>query len=347
MTPLSRRYSLLLRAYPRGYRPTELLDTLLEAAPPGRTWPPLREAANLVRHGLRAHLGRPGSRGVVFWAVTTAFVFGLFGSGLAVRAAWETTPPLPDQAQTRTILAEILPDEAWGEPTPPTRAKFGNFGAPTGWAGYGRWVTSFEGGDYGRTEVGAAIPGNLRLGVAGTAERATAGLRAHGWRIRMVTDDDPDNHVTVLARRDGLDIAVTVYGYTVTADPSVFVSIARSTPVAAWPAGIGGGLLSALLAFLAFGWGSRRTASGHPFGRLAEALYGIGLLLWLLPSTVALPLTTIRTVQYGGPDWPQTWEWFGQPHYFIFILPGVAFLALAAAPAARPALRKEPLEANG
>ncbi|WP_049557249.1 hypothetical protein [Nonomuraea sp. SBT364] len=59
MTRLERRYRLLLRAYPSGYRSDhgdELLDVLLDTAEPGRALPPAREAAALVAGGMRARL---------------------------------------------------------------------------------------------------------------------------------------------------------------------------------------------------------------------------------------------------------------------------------------------------
>jgi hypothetical protein len=54
---LERRARWLLRAYPAAYRTDrgeEITGTLLEAVPPGRDWPPAREAAGLVAAGLRA-----------------------------------------------------------------------------------------------------------------------------------------------------------------------------------------------------------------------------------------------------------------------------------------------------
>lgn len=56
MTPLERRYGWLLHAYPGWYRREragEMLGTLLEASPPGRRWPSLRDARALVIGGLR------------------------------------------------------------------------------------------------------------------------------------------------------------------------------------------------------------------------------------------------------------------------------------------------------
>ena len=54
---LERRARWLLRAYPAAYRVDrgeEIICTLLAAVPPGRDWPPSREAIALVASGLRA-----------------------------------------------------------------------------------------------------------------------------------------------------------------------------------------------------------------------------------------------------------------------------------------------------
>jgi len=57
VTRLERRCRWLLRAYPGWYRREragEMLDTLLEASPPGRNWPSFREARALAIGSLRA-----------------------------------------------------------------------------------------------------------------------------------------------------------------------------------------------------------------------------------------------------------------------------------------------------
>jgi len=54
---LERRARWLLRAYPAAYRADrgeEIIGTLLEAVPPGRDWPPPREAIALIAAGLHA-----------------------------------------------------------------------------------------------------------------------------------------------------------------------------------------------------------------------------------------------------------------------------------------------------
>ena len=56
MSSLERRCRRLLRAYPAWYRrgrDEEMLDTLLEASPPGRRWPSFRDTRALITGGLR------------------------------------------------------------------------------------------------------------------------------------------------------------------------------------------------------------------------------------------------------------------------------------------------------
>ena len=56
MNSLERRYRWLLRAYPIWYRRErsgEMLDSLLEASPPGRRWPTFRDARALTIGGFR------------------------------------------------------------------------------------------------------------------------------------------------------------------------------------------------------------------------------------------------------------------------------------------------------
>jgi multisubunit Na+/H+ antiporter MnhF subunit len=57
MTALARRCRLLLRAYPAAYRQErgeEIIGTLLEATPQGRSWPLARDVRGLAVGGLRA-----------------------------------------------------------------------------------------------------------------------------------------------------------------------------------------------------------------------------------------------------------------------------------------------------
>jgi hypothetical protein len=62
MSILERHCQLLLRAYPAAYREVrgeEIIGTLLEATPPGRSWPLLRDIRCLIVGGFRARAAQP------------------------------------------------------------------------------------------------------------------------------------------------------------------------------------------------------------------------------------------------------------------------------------------------
>lgn len=64
---LTRRYRRLLRCYPAEYRHErgeELIGTLLDATPPGRTWPAPAEVADLVVQGLRRRMREDATPGL-------------------------------------------------------------------------------------------------------------------------------------------------------------------------------------------------------------------------------------------------------------------------------------------
>jgi hypothetical protein len=65
MTTLERHCQLLLRVYPAEYRDVrgeEIIGTLLEATPPGRSWPRRRDIWGLIFGGLRARAARNRER---------------------------------------------------------------------------------------------------------------------------------------------------------------------------------------------------------------------------------------------------------------------------------------------
>ena len=80
MSSLERRCRRLLRAYPAWYRRgrgDEILDTLLEASPPGRGWPSFRDTRALVIGGLRVRgwTWLLSMLGVAAGAVSTGYTF--------------------------------------------------------------------------------------------------------------------------------------------------------------------------------------------------------------------------------------------------------------------------------
>ncbi len=97
MTGLERRCRWLLCAYPAWYRRErgeEILGTLLEASPPGRKWPSVRDARALASGGLRVRgwtwllsilwvAAGAVITGYIFYASTPNYISAdIFGTGL-------------------------------------------------------------------------------------------------------------------------------------------------------------------------------------------------------------------------------------------------------------------------
>jgi hypothetical protein len=98
VTPLERHCCWLLRAYPGWYRRKragEMLDTLLEASPPGQKWPSVRDARSLLIGGLRV-------RGPLAWCLS--ILWALLGAA---------------EAGYNFIMSEHVPDAVTPEPLTP------------------------------------------------------------------------------------------------------------------------------------------------------------------------------------------------------------------------------------
>jgi hypothetical protein len=126
VSSLERRCRWLLRAYPAWYRRTrgeEMLGTLLEASPPGRRWPSVRDARALVIGGLRVR-GRTWllsmlwvGAGVVitgyfFYVTTKPYGWADVTSGLdeglsAVTSGTEGWSADPVAVQIAVVLAQV------------------------------------------------------------------------------------------------------------------------------------------------------------------------------------------------------------------------------------------------
>ncbi|MEJ3749423.1 hypothetical protein WEI85_39950 [Actinomycetes bacterium KLBMP 9797] len=347
--PLARRYRRLLLAYPRAYRRArgdELLGALLDAAPPGRTRPTAREVADLIRHGLRTRLGRPASRTVVVWAVLTAVISGVFTAAFATRAAWETARPLPRAAETRAMLAEILPGHEFAhlEDAP---AMFLVYGQPLGWHA-ARDLLLGDGNEYAQSGVGGSVYGPA-LPPRETVELVQRNLRAHGWTgyPTMAQDMygcvgppcDPTTipqSTTILARRGDTTFTMEVSPEYTGNPASITATFLRATPPAVYPFGIVGGVLGAVVAFLMFGWASRRTEGRHPAGAAVKLLAGVALFFWWAPTVVCVPSSAWHHADEPHPSWHPMWEWLGQPTFSLLFLIGCGSALLGLALAALP-----------
>jgi hypothetical protein len=103
--------------------------------------------SDLVRHGLRARLGRPSSRTVVAWASIVTVACGLFAASLGIWLAWLDSRPLHAQ-EVAAAVAALYPEPDrptldFGPNDPP--AVFTIWGEPLDWSNV-HDLLFFEGG---------------------------------------------------------------------------------------------------------------------------------------------------------------------------------------------------------
>jgi hypothetical protein len=354
---LARRYRRLLLCYPRRYRQArgeEIVATLLELAPAGWTRPTVREAVNLVRHGLRCRLGRPNSRTVVLWAALTAIVWGLFSGAFATRLAWETARPLPTQAQATELFSHVLGKDLTGQ-VGVDPALFVIYGQPLGWHNLHLLFSPGDAGEYQQGSAGASLNGPLAVNHQDLVDSTRAWLRANGWQVSDVSNSDSADCIdcdpstltrnAVFAARRGddvlnLEISLGDHqssppkpGVTGNDETYVHIQLTRARPAAVYPFGATGVLLGVVSGWLVIGWASRRTEGrARPLRLVTAFLFGVAIFLWCAPVVLAFPLTLRQQLGEPRPSWPPMWEWLGQPTLApLFVVgTGAALLALAA-----------------
>ncbi|MEH1164249.1 hypothetical protein V6V47_02540 [Micromonospora sp. CPCC 205539] len=353
---LARRYRRLLRCYPRDWRQArtpEVVGLLLDTAPPGRTRPTARETVDLVRAGLRCRLGRPRSRTVVAWAVLASVICGLFTGALASRAAWETSRPQPDRAEAGAILAEVFPGHDLGDLDVPP-ALFVVYGQPLT-LGNVRSVLLGDGGEYQESATGAGALGAPPVPAEQIVAVARQRLTASGWQVY---DPEVSGGITcadkvcatplaitqtdLRARRGDTVLTASISSQTNADATYLAVELHRAPPPLAAPTGALGTLLGAMVAFLVFGWASRRTEGRRGDGA-AKFFFGVALVLWWLPVPLAAPQLLRHHLDEPHPAWHPLWEWLGQPVASLLFLVGAVCALLALGLAAEPRRKRSPV----
>ena len=323
MTEADARYRLLLRVYPRGPRRAELLDTLLTTAP--RPGP--RVVADLLRHGLRARLGRAGSRAVVVAAVLVSLVGGFLAGSAFEALGWAATPRLPG---TAAAVAEVVTP---GRPAP-------DRGDPGPITSVHSWTHYLVGGDdedaYGRISIDATPGGGLAV----TRER----LANAGWHYRGASGDG------FWATKGGFAVEVTtetplteaedpIAGAPGTAPLTVLVDIVRIQPVWLTVLALLGGLAGTLATWFLFGWISRRTAELTGPGVLAVLF----LVLMLPQAGLGASLFTsdaLYLAMPSAPPWVSLFKLFGWAMFVLALL--IAALSVLIAAATKPVDAQQP-----
>jgi hypothetical protein len=315
---LAGRYRTLLLAYPRRYRRDrgpEIVGTFLELAPPERSRPTAREAANLIGNGLRCRLGRPASRSVVAWAVLTTVVCALFAAAAGSWIGWQTARPLPSRAAATRLFAQAVGSPAAGAEVEVSPAMFVFYGAPLRWHDVPELLAP-DGAEY---QQGAADL-EFRTPAGETLPDLRDRLTARRWQVSATsfpTGVEDEAHFT--ARRG--DDVLLFQAFPGSGPATLSVQLVRSTPWAVYPVAAAGGLLGAAAAFWLFGWASRRTdGRGRPLRATTTFLYAFTMLLWWLPIAVS--------VRWPPVEPHPMWEFLGQPQ-------GSGLFAVGAAAALR------------
>ena len=351
--PLTRRYRRLLLAYPRPYRRErgeELLGLLLDTTPPGRTRPTVTATLNLIRNGLRCRLGRPASRTVVTWAALTALICGLFTAALAARAAWETSRPQPDRAEFTQLFQLAFPGHRLNDDVSTSPALFVLYGQPLSSVSW-RDLLLGDGGEYQEGSAGGSAALPVPAPEAETLATARQRLEAAGWQVYEPTSEvlqtcarpscDPASQPveTVLVARRGDTVLTATFDDPRSYDSYLYLSVQRAAPPLVNPAAVLAGLAGGVLAWLLFGWASRRTEGRRGMG----LLLGPALVLWWLPALLTTATLAGHHRAQPHPDWHPLWEWLGQPAFSLPFLVGAGFALLALAVALVPRRTDRPL----
>ncbi|MEU8264722.1 hypothetical protein AB0C02_29395 [Micromonospora sp. NPDC048999] len=316
----------LLLSYPRAYRRergAEILETLQDIAPQHRG---LRVGANLVRHGLRARLGRPASRSVVAWAAVFAVACGLFAASFGIWVAWLGSRPL-DHHELAATVDQLYP----GEPVrdidrqdPP--AVFIVYGSPLSWQSVPSLLFG-DGGEYEFAGIGASFTRLPAVTRQKTLAQLQERLRAAGWDFGepiysnsydCIPNDprcDPTSipsDITVYAQRGDNILEVHINSDSTT--PLMSLGMSRATPWAAYPAGVLAFLLGTLGGWVLFGWASRRAERSHAVAQaLAKFMFGFAVVLWWVSILLSVPHMLTHHLQEAHYRWHPLWEWIGQP----------------------------------
>ncbi|WP_033342104.1 hypothetical protein [Catenuloplanes japonicus] len=246
MIPLRHRLAGL--AFPPGERRDELIGTLADAEEDGTRAPGPLESVNILWHGLRARLGRPGNHLVVPFALVMMLLGAFAGGAVATRLAWAFVPPLPTGDRAAEISGTVFPG-----------------------------LTVYGGGEAAdfATEPsaeGGPVYGFVDHTVTHTAETrntvdygrdARARLTAAGWETHDLYDQERGGDYQFWAQRDGLILRFTiVYRAGVPSydsDGGATYTLSRTPPAWIWWAAPAGAPIGALVTYLVFGWVSRRT----------------------------------------------------------------------------------------
>lgn len=305
MAGLERAYRRLLLAYPAHYRRrhgAELVTTLLEMSPPGRSRPLPGDAWHLVVAGLRQRFRLPARRPVAWLgALLATLTLGAFGAAAGSWLAARTDAGLPSR-EAFSAVSRLAGDgiDQWEQrdTTPHTVPAWWSVADDAGWS---------------------AGPARARLAAAGwslTAERPLPdgqNYDAAGTLTRVA-------RTTFDGTRGGLHLRV--FGDVTTGHALVEVHVWPEATALRRPLTITGAVLGLLTGWplaATLAYRLRRAATGR--ARLAAALLGAALAALVTPAAACYanlglmvraagadgPPVTVHSAFTAGPF--ETWGW--------------------------------------
>ena len=299
----------LVWAYPAGPRRDEIVDLLGQARAAGVT-PSGRTRINLVRHGLRARLGRPASRAVVVAAVLVSLVTAVLGAFAAEAVAWPATPAVPD---LRAVAPAVFPGQAAQE------YRDGYMIVPA--AGRREYFTGTDDEDrYGSQSLWLSLPPATDTSAwsAGARDRLEAG----GWRYRGGGAE------SFWLTRNGYAIELGLE------ESDASVTVVRTMPWWMVAAVVLAGLAGAAGGWLLTGWVSRRTERRSGLLRSGVTTLTSTVLVLMIPHALFglhLEISNIFLLALPtAPPWVALFKLYGWYMFSTSVVLTAMIIALAA-----------------
>jgi hypothetical protein len=327
---LERSYRRLLLAYPkryRRYRETEMLTTLMDVAPAGRTRPSFMDILSILMGGLRCRLA-PG--GPITVAVVTALLVAVAGGAAGAFIGWQGAASLPSDDDATAIAHSADARMPAAGPTDRRDFLFG-YGIPVQ-ANEEILVALLGGDEYtaGYLQYTVTHPDDSLA----TLRDANGALAKDGWDAEPVSVQSYGGEFW--ATRGDLMAHMVTQGGSEGNETSLWIQRARPAPVPLLT--LVGFALGALAGWQLAGWAARRR-KGQPLWQQAAVTSA-----FVLGAIALLPPTLFNLVAIASSLWTvePTPAWIG---YVFIMFRGLALLgtalllaalALTALPAGEP-----------
>ncbi|WP_327001256.1 hypothetical protein OHA72_39865 [Dactylosporangium sp. NBC_01737] len=293
---LERAYRWLLLAYPRRFRRdkgTEILTTLLDAAPPDRRRPTAWDAVDLLAGGARARFLPPPGAAAAVLATVVALLMGIGAAAAAGWLGWQASSTMPSAAAS-AATAQVV----FGQPA---QAPVVDPGDPLDLDWLGVRTAPGDEGSTGPPPAPGAVHLRLRTGtqdVAAVLAGARERLAAAGWRT-----DQPTADGVFWASKGDQIVRVTALlgdrdpngGGSWSVDDPVYliVSVHRPAPTAVTTLALAGLLAGAVAGWLLAAWALHARARHRSRLRTATMILGLssvtlGVVTVLLPTVAGV-----------------------------------------------------------